>query len=327
MIAAAAPTTKSVKERALGVLRILWKNFPYILLVILFAFFAIANKHFGTVSNFMTILEQSGVLLVVGMGMTPVIIAGSIDLSVGSLVGLAGGIAALSIKAFGPVGLILPLLTGCIIGFVNGAIFAKGKIPSFIVTLGMLTICRGLLLIVTRATAVLIVDPSVRAFGIGTVLDIPNIFIVFILVFIAYYIMFNHTPYGRNVRAVGGGEEVARLSGVNVEVVKLGILVLSGFAASIGGVLACVRMGASTPSLGTSFELDVIASVVLGGTPLSGGIGRLSGTIIGAFIMGILNNGLNVLGVEPYYQMVVKGVVLILAVVLTIDRRRIGIVK
>jgi ribose transport system permease protein len=316
-----------VNEKARVVLRALWKNFPYILLLILFAFFSIMSKHFGTLSNFTTILEQTGVLLVVGMGMTPVIIAGSIDLSVGSVVGLAGGIAALSIKSFGPAGIIIALISGCAVGLVSGTIFSRGKIPSFIVTLGMLTICRGLLLIITNATGVLIMNQGVRAFGIGSILGVPNIFLVFVAVFAFYYLIFNHTPYGRNIRAVGGGEEVARLSGVNVEAVKLGILVLSGFAASIGGVLSCIRMGASTPSLGTSFELDVIASVVLGGTPLTGGIGRLSGTIVGAFIMGILNNGLNVMGVEPYYQMVVKGTVVVIAVLLTIDRKRIGIVK
>jgi len=303
--------------------------FPYILLVLLFVAFSIGNSKFAQLSNIMNILEQSGVLLVVGMGMTFVIIAGGIDLSVGSVLGLTASISAIYINAFGPVvGVLIGILVGGICGLLNGVVYVKAKIPSFIVTLGMMTIARGILLIITAGMTVLIKSNSVRNFSNGRLFFIPNVFLVFIFIFIICLLLFDYTSFGVYARAIGGNEEVAKFSGIDVDWVKIKIFLLSGITAGIGGVLSAIRLGASSPNLGTGFELNVIGAVVLGGTALSGGTGKLLGTVIGALIMGMLNNGLNIMGVNSFIQMVVRGIVVIVAVILTIDRKKLsGIVK
>lgn len=302
--------------------------FPYILLVLLFVIFSVSNSKFAQLSNIMNILEQSGVLLVVGMGMTFVIIAGGIDLSVGSVLGLTASISAICINAFGPAGVLIGILIGGVCGLVSGVIYVKAKIPSFIVTLGMMTIVRGILLIITGGMTVLIKNNSIRSFSNGRLFFVPNVFLIFIFVFIICLLLFDYTSFGVYARAIGGNEEVARFSGIDIDWVKIKIFLLSGMTAGIGGVLSAIRLGASSPNLGQGFELNVIGAVVLGGTALSGGTGKLIGTVIGALIMGMLNNGLNVIGVNAFIQMVVRGIVVIVAVILTIDRKKLsGIVK
>lgn len=299
----------------------------YFLLPAIVVAFSLATPRFLTRANVSVILEQSAVLLIVGIGVTFVILAGSIDLSVGSVLGLSAGVAALLVRDYGLAGGIGALAVGTACGLINGVIFAKGRIPSFIVTLGMLTVARGVLLIVTGATTILVPEPTVRHLGAGANFGLPNIFLVFLALFALSSLAINRTPLGSYVKAVGGGERVAWLSGVKVDLVKIAVMGFSGFMAGLGGVLAMARIGASSPSLGTGFELDVITAVVLGGTTLTGGVGNLTGTLVGGLVMATLNNGFNILGLSPYLQMVLKGAVIILAVLATIDRSKIGIIK
>ncbi len=301
--------------------------FPIILFVALCAVFAAMSPRFLTFNNAMIVLQQAAVLLTVSLGMTFVIIAGSIDLSVGSIVALTALAAAIFAKDLGVLAVLPAALIGTIAGLVNGLIFAKGKVPSFMVTLGTLVAYRGLVLYFTRGAPVEITNmPFLQTFA-GRTDGIPHAAIIVLLIAIAVYIIFNYTVFGREVRAVGGGERVSILTGLKVDRVKLLNFTMLGLLCGLAGTLQSARVYAATAQLGEGLELDVIASVVVGGTPLTGGVGSVQGTILGAFIITILSNGMNMMGVDPYIQNIVKGVVLIGAVFVTIDRKKIGIIK
>lgn len=301
--------------------------FPVGLLALLCLGFALTSDRFLTVNNGIIILQQSAVLLVAAVAMTFVVVSGSIDLSVGSMVALAAlGAAAMS-DATG-AGAVLPaILIGVACGLVNGVLFSYGKIPSFIVTLGTMVIFRGLVLLYTKGAPVSIVDRDFLLFYTGRTLGLPNAVLIAILATVVAAVIFNHTVFGREVRAVGGGERVALLSGIRVNRVKLGVFVLCGALCGLAGLLQAARTMAATAQLAQGLELDVIAAVVVGGTPLTGGVGRIRGTVLGVLIIAILSNGMNMTGVDPYLQNILKGLVLIAAVFLTIDRSKILIIK
>lgn len=302
--------------------------FSTLMLLGLVIIFFIATPRFLTLANAQVILEQSVVLAVVAFGVTLVIIAGSIDLSVGSTVGLAAVTAAMMINRFGVLpGIVLAVLVGALVGLVNGAVFAYGKIPSFIVTLGTLTAVRGVVLGITAGSPTVIkatgfVDfVNARTFGVA-----HSVLIAAAAGLLAYFLL-ERVAFGREVRAIGGGERVARLSGVRVDRAKMLVFVVVGILAGVAGVLLAARSRVGDPTQGVGLELQVIAAVVIGGTPLTGGIGRIWGTAIGTITIGVLSNGLNILGVEAYWQEIITGAVLIIAVFLTIDRKKIGIIK
>jgi ribose/xylose/arabinose/galactoside ABC-type transport system permease subunit len=297
------------------------------MLVVLCLAFALTSDRFLTVNNALIVMQQSAVLLVAAVAMTFVVVSGSIDLSVGSVVALSALVAAALSSALG-VWVILPAIgVGLLCGLLNGGLFAYGKIPSFIVTLGTLVIFRGVVLLYTKGAPVSISDPGFLALYAGRSFGVPNTVLIALAATAVAAVIFNHTVFGREVRAVGGGERVALLSGIPVNRVKLMVFVVSGALCGLAGLLQGARTMAATAQLAEGLELDVIAAVVVGGTPLTGGIGRIRGTILGVLIIAILSNGMNMTGVDPYLQNIIKGLVLIAAVFLTIDRSKISIIK
>jgi ribose transport system permease protein len=303
------------------------KLFPLVLLLSLITVFSLLSPRFLQVFNLMIILQQGVVLLVTSLGMTFIIIAGSIDLSVGSIIALSALTAAATSATLGGFAVIPAVLIGILAGFINGFIVAKGKVPSFIVTLGAMVIFRGIVLYWTRGAPVSILDEGFLDLYSGRSFGIPHSALFAALIALVCFIILQYSVFGREVRALGGGERVAILTGINVTRTKILMFSLAGLLCGLGGLLQSARAMAATAQLGQGLELDVIAAVVVGGTPLTGGIGSIQGTILGVLIITILSNGMNMIGVDPYVQNIVKGLVLVLAVFLTIDRRKIGIIK
>lgn len=301
--------------------------FPILLFIALIIIFGSMSSRFLTFGNFAIVLQQTVVLLVAALGMTFVIVAGSIDLSVGSIVAIAALVSASLSGVIGIWAIFPAALIGMLAGFVNGIIFARGKVPSFMVTLGTLVAYRGIVLYFMRGAPVSITNLDfIRTYS-GRTFNIPNAAIITLVVVIVAYILFNFTVFGREVRAVGGGERVAILTGIRVDRVKIFIFTISGLLCGLAGLLQSARVYAATAQLGTGLELDVIAAVVVGGTPLTGGVGGIFSTVLGAFIITILSNGMNMVGVDPFIQNIAKGIVLIVAVFITIDRSKIDIIK
>jgi ribose transport system permease protein len=301
--------------------------FPVFLLVALAIAFSLTSSRFLQFNNLMIVAQQAVVLLVAALGMTFVVIAGSIDLSVGAIVAIAALVAAKTSGSIGVLAILPACAIGVLCGLVNGFIVAKGKVPSFIVTLSAMVVYRGIVLYFTRGAPVSIVNESFLDAYSGRTAGIPNsVLIALVLIGIAAF-MLNLTVFGREVRAIGGGERIAHLSGIRVDRAKILIFVLSGLLCGMAGLLQGARAMAATAQLGEGLELVAIAAVVVGGTPLTGGVGSIQGTILGALIITILSNGMNIIGLDPYFQNIVKGLVLVLSVFITIDREKIGIIK
>lgn len=303
------------------------KFFPILTLILLCLLFSFRSARFLTFNNFMIIAQQAAVLMTVAAGMTFVIIAGSIDLSVGSIAALSGLTAAAFSERLGVWALLPGLLVGLLCGLFNGVLITKGKIPSFIATLGGMVIFRGIVLYYTRGAPVRIDEEtflfvfSARSFGI------PHSAVITVIAAVIAAILLDAAVIGREVKAIGGGERVAQLTGINITRTKIFVFALTGILCGVAGVLQSARSMAATSQLGESLEMDAIASVVVGGTPLSGGIGAIHGTVLGVLIITILANGMNMMGVDPYLQNIVKGFVLIAAVFISLDRKKIGIIK
>jgi ribose/xylose/arabinose/galactoside ABC-type transport system permease subunit len=253
---------------------------------------------------------------------TLVIIAGSIDLSVGSVVALTGMVAAVVSQDQGAlVGIAAALLVGVAVGVANGFAFAVMRVPSFMVTLGMLSVARGLTIVVSGSQPVN-VDSSFQVLGV-----MPGILVLFAGCFVAVTVLLNYTAFGRRAVAVGGQERGARQAGVPITRQKIHLFVFSGVMAALGGIVLTARVGAATPTAATGFELTAITAVVLGGTPLTGGIGSMTNTVVGSLIISILLNGMVILGIPSEIQLVVQGLVLVGAVYLSLERVKIGIIK
>jgi ribose/xylose/arabinose/galactoside ABC-type transport system permease subunit len=298
---------------------------PLSAFVLTFAVFGVLEPaRFLTLGNGTIVLSQSAVLCVVGFGMTFVIIAGGIDLSVGSVVALTGIIGCSVGRDYGvAAGLAAGLLTGLACGFTNGLVFSKLKIPSFITTLGMLTVARGAAYVYSQGESFVVYElPVFREMGV-----FPWIVYVTLGFFGLCHFLLNQTRFGRYCQVIGGDERVAILTGVPLDRVKILMFSLCGLMAAVGGLLLASRVGAATPQLALGLELDIISAVVLGGTPLSGGIGNVHSTILGALIMSMLSNGMVIMGIKTDVQLMIKGVVLILAVFLSLEREKIGIIK
>ena len=285
----------------------------------------ILTPHFLTLSNLVNIVEQTSINAIVAAGMTFVILSGGIDLSVGSMVALTGVVLGTALQGgqMLPVALILAAAAGIACGLANGALISFGRLPPFIVTLGMMSIARGAALLFTEGRPVSGFDASFRSIAIGRVGVVPAPVIVMAVVYAAAYFVLARTRFGRYVYAIGGNEEAARLSGVAVRFHKTMIYGVSGLMSALAAVLLTARLNSAQPIAGINYELDAIAATVIGGTSLMGGEGTLGGTLIGALIMGVLRNGLNLLGVSSFLQQIVIGAVIVFAVLLdTVLKRK-----
>lgn len=294
-------------------------------LALLCAVLWILTPHFLTLSNLVNIVEQTSINAIVAAGMTFVILSGGIDLSVGSIVALAGVVLGAALQGGQPlpVALILAAVTGVTCGLANGALISWGRLPPFIVTLGMMSIARGAALLFTEGRPVSGFDAAFRAMATGRVGVVPAPVIAMAIVYAAAHFVLARTTFGRYVYAIGGNEEATRLSGVSIRFHKTMIYGVSGLMSACAAVLLTARLNSAQPIAGINYELDAIAATVIGGTSLMGGEGTLGGTLVGALIMGVLRNGLNLLGVSSFLQQIVIGAVIIVAVLLdTMLKRR-----
>ncbi|HEY4553115.1 MAG TPA: ribose ABC transporter permease [Bacillaceae bacterium] len=292
------------------------KGIAIIGVVLLFVIMSIVSKDFLTVDNLLNVSRQAAVLCIMAVAMTFIIITGGIDLSAGSQIAVAGVVVA-SLLAAGvplPLAILLTILSGAVIGLFIGGIISTQKIPPFIVTLAMMTILSGVAFVITQGSPIVVTDPAFRFLGRGYIGPIPVPIILLIVVSILGYMLLSHTKFGRSVYAIGDNEEAARLCGINVKRVKMGVYVLGSSIIAFAGVLLASRLSTGSPNAGTGSELDAIAAVVLGGTNLFGGEGKITGTLMGVAIISILNNGLNLLNVSSYHQLIIKGAVILLAV-------------
>ncbi len=278
---------------------------------------SILSPYFLSVSNFLNILLATSVIGVLAYGATFVIAAAGIDLSLGSVLGLSGVVGALAMNALDlpwPLGIIACLATGAACGAINGVLNARAGIPAFIVTLGMLGVARGLGLVLTNGLPVYGLDPAVVYLGQGRPAGIPTPVIVFLLAGAVSHFILGYTRFGRYALVIGDNEGAARAMGVRVERQRILLYVLSGTMAGLAGLLFMARTNAGDPTAGISYELTAITAAILGGTNLFGGRATIVGTLIGALIMGVLQNGLNLLAVSSFYQQMAIGAVLVLAV-------------
>ncbi|WP_413483666.1 ribose ABC transporter permease [Morganella psychrotolerans] len=291
-----------------------------IALFILIFVVSMISPTFFTLNNMFNILQQTSVNAIMAVGMTLVILTSGIDLSVGSLLALTGAVAASMVGADvnAIVAVFGALALGAAIGGVTGIIVAKGKVQAFIATLVMMLLLRGVTRVYTDGSPVSTgFSDNADVFswlGIGRLFGIPAPVWLMIIVFAGAWYLLNHTRLGRHIYALGGNESATRLSGISVDKIKIIVYALCGLLAALASVIEVARLSSAQPMAGNGYELDAIAAVVLGGTSLAGGKGRIMGTLIGALILGFLNNALNLLGISSNYQMIVKAVVILLAV-------------
>ena len=279
---------------------------------------SLTTPQFLTLSNLTIIVTQVSINALLAFGVTFVIITGGIDLSLGSIVAVTGVTSAMlahpdSYPVLIPI--VMGLLAGLLMGAFNGFIITKSKIAPFIVTLGTMTIGRGLALILSDGRPVSNLSDSFNYLGSGTVFGIPFLILIFILVFALCSIILSKTILGRHIYAIGGNEQAARASGINIDRVKLSVYSISGLLAGLAGILLASRITTGQPNAGAGFELDAIAAVVIGGTSTAGGRGTMTGTLIGVLLIGVINNGLDLLNVTSYSQQVVMGIIIIGAVI------------
>ncbi|MCP2033882.1 ribose transport system permease protein [Planomicrobium sp. HSC-17F08] len=303
---------------------IIQKIAPFIGLILIILIISILEPRFLATSNLLNVLRQVSMNALIAFGMTFVILTGGIDLSVGSILALTGAVTAgMMASGMDPIlAMLLGLLLGAVLGTINGIIIAKGKVAPFIATLATMTIYRGLTLVYTEGRPIsgLGDNMAFQMLGKGYFLGIPVPVVTMLVSFAILYFILKKTTFGRRVFAVGGNEEASILSGINADRVKIYVYALVGLLAGLASLILTSRLNSAQPTAGEMFELDAIAAVVLGGTSLTGGRGWIVGTLIGALIIGVLNNGLNLIGVSSFFQQVVKGAVILLAVLL--DRKK-----
>ncbi|KFA99330.1 sugar ABC transporter permease [Vibrio sp. ER1A] len=291
------------------------------------------ENYFLTQSNFLSILRQVSINGILAIGMTFVIIIAGVDLSVGSVLALSGIVAArfvtqneaMSVGDFDSA-IFLPFIVAIVIGgfcgLVNGYVISKFKLQAFIVTMGMLSAARGMTMLTTNGNPVSSLERSFRVIGNSYILGIPTPVVIFAVIFGGAWILLNKTLFGRYVFAVGGNEKSARTSGIDVDKIKIAVYTLCGVLAAIAGLILTARTGSAQTNAGFAYELDAIAAVVIGGTSMAGGIGTLTGTLFGVLIIGVMNNGLDLLGVQSYYQQIIKGILIVSAVMLDPSRKQ-----
>lgn len=297
----------------------------FLVLCVFLSVFPKTSGSFFTRQNIFNVLRQVSTNLFLACGMTMVIILGGIDLSVGSIIALSGCISAGCVARYNlplPIALLMGLLVGLLVGMFNGAVISKTTIPAFIVTLATMNIAKGLAYVYTGGSPVRVVTKEWQFLGAGYVGIFPTPVVILVIVLIITAIIMNKTKMGRHMYAVGGNQQAAEFSGIKVEKVKFFVHAFSGLMAGLAGIVLASRMYSGQPTAGDGAEMDAIAAVVVGGTSMAGGSGKIGGTIIGGLIIGVLNNGLNLLNVNSFWQYVVKGVVILLAVFLDYFRNK-----
>ena len=309
----------------------------YLIVVILFGLIALLSAltdgMFLQTQNLINVVRQTSVIALLGIGLTIVIISTGIDLSVGSVLALSAVVSTSLAQQPDATNLMYPGLDvpvivavlaglgiGALCGFINGSLIAVFRIAPFIATLGMFTAARGAALIYSDGRPISKLDPSFNWIGQGDILGIPVPIFLLIVVAVAAHIMLTRTRFGRYVYAIGGNEQAARVSGIAISRVKIGIYTISGLLAGLGGLILAGRIGSGNPTLGTGIELDAITAAVIGGASFAGGIGTVWGAVVGALIIGSLNTGLDIMNVSPFAQQVVKGVIIVVAII--IDERK-----
>ncbi|UOQ57862.1 ribose ABC transporter permease [Leucobacter allii] len=293
-------------------------------LIALIVVMAIIAPYFGTTRNLLEVVRQVSAIAILAAGGTFVILTAGIDLSVGSALGVTAMAAIVTANSGAPwfVSVVVALAAGAAIGAINGVFIARFALPAFIVTLAALTYLRGIVYVGTGGTT--LVPPSVDFawIGQGHLLGIPVAALVMLAVYIVGWFLLERTVFGRHVYTIGGNEEAARLSGIPVRRVIFTVYIIAGLCAGIAGLIVSARLESAVPDLGTGYELDAIAAIVLGGTSLMGGRGSLVGTLIGALFIAVLSNGMTLLNVESFYQQIIKGIVILLAVLIDTLRRK-----
>lgn len=277
---------------------------------------SLLSDAFLTVPNLMNVARQVSITAIIAAGMTLVILVAGIDLSVGSVMAFTGAVAAGMLTANVPLLLVLvgTLAIGALFGMCNGLFVTRWGIPAFITTLGLMVIARGMTLVYTKGYPLVVSNDAFRYIGNGKIAGIPLPIIIMFIVFGAMAWVLRYTSFGRYVYAIGGNEEASRLSGIPVNAIKLAVYGLCGLLSALSAIIYTSRLMSAQPTAGTGVELDAIAAVIIGGTSLSGGKGGVGGTLIGALIMGILDNTLNLMNVSPFYQSIAKGLVILIAV-------------
>ncbi|TCG06563.1 ribose ABC transporter permease [Paraburkholderia steynii] len=295
---------------------------PFIALLVIAVGLSIVSHNFLTVDNLLNVMRQASINALIAFGMTLVILLGGIDLSAGSVLALSSVIIASLLTSGMPAGLatLAGLVAGGLMGLVNGLVISKGKVAPFIATLGSMTVLRGLALVLSNGSPLSSFNSDFFSLlGGGYIARLVPIPVMLMLVMFAiFWVLLRKTVFGRHIYATGGNAESAKLSGVKVDRIQLYVYTISGVMAALAGVVLTSRLNSAQPTAGTGYELDAIAAVVLGGTSLTGGRGWIFGTLVGALLIGVLNNGLNLLDVSSFYQQVIKGGVILLAVL--IDR-------
>jgi len=296
------------------------------MLIVLCIIWSCMTPSFLMFDNLINILRQTSYTAIASIGMTMVIIIAQIDISVGSLIAISGLLAAWAFKTTGSVifAVLAAILSGVVVGFVNGVIVAKGKLHGFIATLASMTVLRGLAYIFTGGDPISVTDPRFTSIGTGYVgfLPIPVIIMAAAIAF-GWFIM-NKTRFGRYVYAVGGNSEASQWSGLNVDRIKIVVYLIMGVLTSIAGLIVASRLGSGQPSAGTGFETQCIAATAIGGTSMYGGKGKVGGTIIGVLLLSVLSNGMTLINVDSYWQQVIMGVIIVVAVLIDTKSKRNG---
>lgn len=285
---------------------------------ILFVLLSFLSPAFLTKSNIMTVLRQISTNMFLSMGMTFVIILGGIDLTGGSIIALVGVVTVSLNVNFGlsiPISIAVGLFVGALVGFINGFLVANLRVPAFIVTLAMMNVCRGSAYIFTNGKSIRVLNESFVSIGTGYAFGfIPYAVFYMLVLIVVCYILLMRTKFGTYVFAIGGNREAARLSGVPIKRVETLVFMLSSVLTAFSGIVLAARMYSAQPSVGEGYEMDAVAACVLGGISMQGGKGRISGTVLGVLVIGIISNGLNLLGINSYYQIAIKGIIVIIAV-------------
>lgn len=291
--------------------------FVYLILLFVIVFFSIMSQSFMTSRNILNICRQVSMIGICSVGMTMVLLTGGIDISVGSIIALSGVVAAkLIAENMWPIfpAMVVGVVIGVICGIISGVMVAKFDVPALIATLAMQSIARGIAFILTQGIPVYGLPEQIRVLGQGYFLNIPiPVYIMVLMFFIGWWLL-EQTTFGRHVYAIGGNEEVARLSGINVMMRKLQIYAFSGFFAGLSGIIMLSRVNSGQPNTSEGFEMDVITAAVLGGVSVAGGQGKIVNVIAGVLIMGMLGNGMTLMNLDEYWQWVTRGAVLLFAV-------------
>jgi ribose transport system permease protein len=311
------PTVKKEdKKMSSNWMSIIEKYRVLLIFIVLCLIAGILSDVFFTMNNVMNVLRQVSIVAIIASGMTLVILIAGIDLSVGAVMAFSGAILA-GVLTAGlplPVAILAALGIGLLFGIFNGFVVANFGVPSFIVTLATMVIARGMTLVYTNGYPLVISHETYRYVGSGNFLGIPIPIIIMFFIFGFMYWMLKYTSFGRYIYAIGGNEETAVLSGINVKRIKIAVFGLAGLLSALSATIYTSRLMSAQPNAGTGIELDAIAAVIIGGTSLAGGRGGVTGTLIGALIMGVLDNVLNLMNVSPFYQSIAKGFVILIAV-------------